>query len=227
MITVLTSITGGKDVLQENQPKGNYVAYMDKPQKSKTWTVKTAPDLFKDDRRNSRAPKILSHLYSETEYSIWIDGNITLLKPPEELVERYLGNHDLAVFSHPKRNCIYGEAIRVAKAELDDSEKIIEQVSRYERNGYAKEKGLCECGFLIRRHTKKVIEFNNYWWSEHCRGCVRDQVSFMYAVDEVGLRINKIDEHWYLDKDGLYAHRSDFIKIVPHTILNPNIQWRR
>jgi len=226
-ITVLTSITGKKDKLQEKQAWGEatWIAYTEG--KSKRWEIETPPDIFKDDRRNSRLPKILSHLYCETEYSIWIDGNITLTKPPEELIERYLKNHDLAVFAHPKRNCIYGEAIRVAKAELDDSERIIEQVQRYEDGGYAKEKGLCECGVLIRRHTKKVIEFNNYWWSEHCRGSVRDQISFMYAVDSVGLRINKIDEHWYLDPSGLFAHRSDFVRIVPHIILNPNIQWRK
>ena len=222
-ITVLTSITGGKDELQEDQSVGNaqWVAYTAAP--SKTWSIKPAPDLFKDERRNSRAPKILSHLYSDTEYSIWIDGNLSLLKPPEEIIERYLGEHDFALFQHPKRDCIYDEAIRVAKANLDDPEKIIEQVTRYEKSGYGKHKGLCECGVLIRRHTKKVKEFNNYWWSEYTRGCVRDQISFMYAVEQVGLRINKIYAPWFLDESGVNANRSDFIKIVPHTLLNPYV----
>lgn len=227
-ITVLTSITGGKDALQDDQTKGNarFVAYTDVKESSQ-WEIKPTYDKFKDARRNSRAPKILSHLFSDTEYSLWIDGNISLLKPPEELIERYLKDHDLAIFAHPKRKCIYGEAIRVAGAELDDAETIIEQVARYEKMGYAKDKGLCECGVIIRRHTQKVIEFNNYWWSEWSRGCVRDQVSFMFAVDAVGLRINAIKEGWYIGEDGTTAHRSDFIKIVPHIIKNPNIQWRK
>lgn len=222
-ITVLTSITGNKDPLQEKQAVGNaqWLAYTNL--ESKTWETRTPPFLFKDDRRNSRAPKILSHLYSDTEYSIWIDGNMSLLKPPEKIIKRYLGDHDLAVFQHPKRDCIYDEAMRCAKANLDEPETIIEQVSRYEKTGYAKHKGLCECGVLIRRHTKKVIEFNNYWWSEYTRGSVRDQISFMYSVERVGLRINKIDAPWFLDESGVNARRSDFIKIVPHTLLNPYV----
>ncbi len=227
-ITVLTSITGSKDSLQDDQSVGSakFVAYTDF-NKSAQWEIRKPFDKFNDPRRNSRAPKILSHLFCESEYSIWIDGNMSLLKPPEELIERYLKDYDLAIFAHPKRNCIYGEAVRVAGAELDDPEVIIEQVTRYEKMGYAKEKGLCECGFIIRRHTPKVIEFNNYWWSEWSRGCVRDQVSFMFAVDAVGLRINKIKEPWYIGTDGTTAHRSDFIKIVPHIIKNKNIQWQK
>ncbi len=226
MISVLTSVTGGKDKLSEQQTKGEaqWIAYMEEPYTS-MWEMKAAYNKCKDPRRNSRAPKLLSHLFCDSEYSIWIDGNMSLLKPPEELVERYLKNHDLAVFKHPKRDCIYEEAIRVAKSELDDAETIIEQVSRYEKSGYAKHKGLYECGFLLRRHTPKVIEFNNFWWSEYSRGCVRDQISFAYSVDAVGLRINGIEAPWYLSTVGTSAYRDDFIQIEPHIIRNPNVTW--
>jgi hypothetical protein len=222
-ITVLTSITGGKDYLTEKQPKGTFVAYLDVPRISKTWEVRKAPQIFLEPRRNSRIPKILSHLFCETEYSIWIDGNVTLLKKPEELVKRYLMDNDIALFKHPKRDCIYDEAIRCATGKLDDPEVIIEQVSRYEREGYAKHKGLYECGVIIRRHTPKVIEFNNYWWAEYCRGSVRDQISCAYCADKVGLRIKVLDAPWYLDENGIDVRRSDFVKQVPHTILNPQL----
>lgn len=219
-VSVLTSIVGGKDYLMEEQAEGNYIAYLDVPYMSETWTTKRAPELFYDPRRDSRVPKLLSHLYTDTEYSIWIDGNMSLLKPPEELIERYLKNHDIALFKHPKRDCIYDEAVRCATAGLDDPEVIIEQVKRYENAGYAKHKGLCECGVLIRRHTPKLIEFNNYWFAEYSRGCVRDQISFMYAVDKTGIRVNVIDSPWYTDGSNV-AYRDDFIKIVPHEIPNP------
>lgn len=223
MVTTITSITGSKDYLIDEQAKGRYVAYLDRPSTSKTWEVRTAPDLFFDPRRNSRVPKMLSHLYADTEYSLWIDGNMSLKKTPQSLVKRLLGDNDLAIFKHPKRDCIYDEATRCAVAGLDDPEVIIEQVSRYERAGYAKHKGLCECGVIIRRHTPKVIEFNNYWFSEYCRGSVRDQISFMYAVDKVGLRIKTIDAPWFLDHTGMNVLRDDFINMVPHTILNPYV----
>lgn len=222
MITVLTSITGGKDYLIEEQAEGTYLAYLDTLYMSDTWATKKAPEVFVDARRNSRLPKLLSHLYSDTEYSIWIDGNMSLLRTPDELVERYLQNHDIAVFKHPKRDCIYDEAIRCATAGLDDPEVIIKQVKRYEDLGYAKHKGLCECGVIIRRHTPKVIEFNNYWFAEYSTGSVRDQIPFMFAADKTGIRINVIDSPWFTH-DGVEAFRDDFIKIVPHTILNPMV----
>lgn len=221
--TILTSITGKKDYLVEDRAYGNHLAYLGDMQYSETWNIRKAPDLFKDPRRNSRLPKLLPHLYCETEYSIWIDGNMSLTKPPEELVERYLSQHDIALFKHPKRDCLYEEALRCAKAGLDDPETIIEHVSRYETEGYSKHKGLYECGFILRRHTPKIIEFNNQWFSEWIRGSVRDQISFAYAADKVGLRINGIDAPWELDSGGINVLRSDFIKMVPHTILNPLI----
>lgn len=225
-ITVLTSITGGKDTPVEKQKKGNaeFVCYTDVPFETKTWNLKPAYKRFIDPRRNSRAPKLLSHQYTGSEYSIWIDGNMSLLKPPEELIARYLQDHDMAVFKHPLRDCIYGEAMKCATAGLDDPEIIIEQVSTYEKAGYGKNKGLCECGFILRRHTSKVKEFNNAWWSEYTRHSVRDQISFMYAVDSVGIRVNMINEPWRLSRNGLKALRSDFIEMSPHIIANPQVK---
>lgn len=224
-ITVYTSITGGKDkpVEAQNKGKARWIAFNDEPLNSAVWERKEAYNRFKDARRNSRAPKILAHQFVDSKFSIWIDGNCSLLRPPEELIQKYLRDNDLAVFKHPKRDCIYGEAIKCAKAGLDDPEVIIEQVSTYEKNGYGKEKGLCECMMLIRRHTRKVEEFNNAWWSEHCRHSVRDQISFMYAVEKVGIRVRVIDIPWGLASDGLSGLRGNFFKIEPHILANPTV----
>ncbi len=222
-ITVLTSITGNKDSLVEEQPKGDYLAYLSNLKLSETWQTKLAPAIYKDDRRNSRLPKMLPHLYCDSEYSIWIDGNETLLKPPTEIIDLLLRDHDIALFKHPVRDCIYDEALRCAKAKLDDPEVIIEQVTRYEKEGYAKHKGLFECGFIVRRHTKKVVEFNNMWHAEYSRGSCRDQISFAYVADKVGLRINAIDAPWYLDESNINVQRGGLIKMVPHLLLNPPV----
>lgn len=223
MISVITSITGNKDFLIDEQVKGGarWLAYLDHPFSSDVWEIREAYQGFKETRRNSRVPKILSHQFSDTEYSLWIDGSMSLRKPPEQLIQRYLKDHDIALFKHPMRDCIYGEALKCATAGLDDPEVIIDQVSTYERAGYGKNKGLCECGFILRRHTPKVIELNNAWFSEYTRHSNRDQISFMYAVDSVGIRVNMIDAPWELSRDGKHALRSDFIKMAPHVISNP------
>lgn len=217
-LTVLTSITGGKDLLLENQVKGDarFVAYLDHSYMSDDWETRYVPDIFIDPRRNSRIPKLLASKFVTTEYSLWIDGNIRLLKDPKELAEKYLKDCDLAVFKHPQRDCIYEEAKVCAVKYLDDPEIIIAQAKAYEDDGYAKNKGLNECGLIFRRHTPKVEAFENEWWAQYTKHSRRDQISFMYAVDKVGLRINSIRD-FFIDKEpGRAIKQSGDFEIVTH-----------
>ena len=173
-------------------------------------------DKFIDPRRNSRASKILAHKYINTEYSIYVDGNITLNVSPETLIDKYLKDHDIAVYKHPNRDCIYDEAITCAKLKLDDPEIIIEQAKAYEDSGYAKHKGLAECGVIIRRHTKEVEQFNEAWWAEYCRYSRRDQISFMFAVDKVGIRVNIIPDYFVGDSSTTAIKQSGDLSIKVH-----------
>lgn len=226
MITVVTSLTGGKDNLIEKQTKGDakWLALVDESVLpiSNTWQIEPAYGLFKSARRNSRVPKILIHQFVDTDYSLWIDANVQLLKPPEELVAKYLDGYDIALFRHPDRDCIYDEAMICATAHLDDPETIIEQVRKYEKDGYAKHRGLCENNFILRRHNKKIEALNNAWWAEYCRHSVRDQLSLMYVADKLGIRINIIDEP-LVSKDGC-LYKGDIIKLNPHLTARPEPQ---
>ncbi len=193
-ITVLTSITAGKDHLRDDQFTGDakFIAYVSANKESNVWEQRPAYKAFHSARRNSRIPKILSHQFCDTEYSIWLDGNIALRLEPRRLVERWLEEYDFAVFKHPERNCIYEEASNCIGYGADDPELIARQVNKYANEGFPKGFGLAEANVIIRRHSNDVIEFNNTWWAEYCVHCVRDQLSFMYAVRKTGLRINWI-----------------------------------
>lgn len=221
-ITVVTSITGVKDTLVEQQAKGSarFIAYLDKANEtiSNDWETREAYDRFYSPRRNSRIHKILIHQYVHTPYSLWIDGNIRLLTTPDILVEKYLKDTDMAVFKHPIRDCLYKEAVVCAERGLDDKKIILEQVKKYSSDGFAEEKGLAECMMILRRHTPKVELFNNFWWSEYCRFSVRDQISFMYAVDKAALRVNIIDEQFVTTTENGKERfiRGNLIEIFPH-----------
>lgn len=217
-LTTLTSITGDKDKLLEEQTKGEaqFVAYLDQSYMSDTWSTKYAPTLFVDPRRNSRVPKLIASKYVTTEYSLWIDGNIRVLKDPLALAEKYLQDHDLAVYKHPNRDCIYEEAKVCAMRGLDDPEIIIAQAKAYEDDGYAKNKGLNECGIIFRRHTAKVEAFENEWFAQYNRHSRRDQISFMYAADKVGLRFNSIQDFFIDTVPGHALKQSGEFEIVVH-----------
>ncbi len=203
-IEVITAITGDKDFLIDDQVKGDakFICYTDNPDlKSDTWEIRPAYDKFKDPRRNSRIHKIMIHKYSDADITIWMDANSKLVAPPEVIIEKYLQGYDLAMFKHGGRNCIYDEAMEVAKLGLDDPELIIEQAKYYEDNGFPKQRGLLSGYFIIRRNNKKTQALNEVWWADYCRFCRRDQISLMPAIDKVGIRYNPIPEKWVQWKD--------------------------
>lgn len=225
-IEVITSIVGAKDALQEKQQKGGatFTAFVDDVSlKTNVWNLKKAYDRFKDPRRNSRIHKILIHKYSEADFTIWIDGNKRLLVTPEEVVERYLQHYDMAIFAHVTRDCLYDEAMVCAKLNLDDPETIIEQAKYYEDHEWAKNKGLCEGGFIIRRNNARTHAFNEAWWADYCRFSRRDQLSLMPALEKSRVNAYFIPETYVDTPYGTTMREGGAVELVPH--LNTEGNW--
>lgn len=198
-ITVYTAISGKFDKLipPTKTKTANYVAFTD--QKSEEWVTKKLYGNFNDKRRNSRIQKIMPHMYLDTEYSIYLDGNIELLVEPQVLIDEFLKEKDIAAFKHPGWNDIYSEGEAIVRLGKDTKENIIEQIKDYSKQGTKQDGGHCECGVLIRRHTKEVEQMNEKWWAEYCRYGVRDQMSFTKAFP-----IEKV--HQIESKQGVHTH---------------------
>lgn len=207
MITAYTVVTGNKDISQEQ----NYPVVI----------FSDAYDKFKDTRRNSRIQKIMPHKYFDSEFTIYMDGNMKLLISPEEVIARYMDGYDMALFAHGSRDCIYDEAMECAKLKLDDPETIIEQAKYYEDHEYAKHKGLLQGGFIVRRNNERTQRFNEAWWADYCRFSRRDQLSLMPAIERSGVVVNQINEHWVDHRDGT-AHIGDIIEMKSHAHLEGN-----
>ncbi len=135
---------------------------------------------------NAKLYKILAHQYIDSDISIWVDGNITLLCSPQQLVDEFLGDADIGVFKHPFRNCIYQEGEELKKImKLKQQHPIInKQIENYKSLGYPDNNGLFENGVIVRRHSRMVEEFNNAWWAEICRWSYRDQLSFPVVLNK-------------------------------------------
>lgn len=180
--------------------------------------------VFTDPRRNSRIHKILIHKYSTADVTIWIDGNMKLLISHEKMVEKYLEDYDMAVFSH-SRDCIYDEAEEVIKLGLDSVELIKEQIAYYQYCQYPTHRGLAQGGIIIRRNNQKTQAFNEAWWADYCRFSRRDQLSLMPAIDKVGLRVNFIPELWF--DYGNRAVIGDAVQIVGHKHFEGNFNEKK
>lgn len=212
MITLYTVITGAKDkYIEQHWPITRFVDAYDK---------------FKDGRRNSRIQKIMPHKYFDSEFTIYIDGNMKLLIPPEEVIKRYMDGYDMALFNHGVRDCIYDEALECAKLKLDDPEVIIEQAKYYEEHEYAKHKGLLQGGFIIRCNNSRTQAFNEAWWADFCRFSRRDQLSLMPAIDKSGVIVNRINEHWVDHYDGT-AHIGDILEMRMHNNFEGNFNEKK
>jgi len=206
MITFYSVITGAKDKpIKQDYP---ITVFTD------------AYNKFKDNRRNSRIQKIMPHKYFDSEFTVYIDANMKLLVSPQELVKKYMTGYDMAVFAHGVRDCIYDEAMTVAKLKLDDPEVIIEQAKYYEDHEFAKHKGLYQGGFMIRRNNERTQRFNEAWWADYCRFSRRDQLSLVPALDKSGVILNVIDGQW-TEINGV-AYIAGIIEMVGHKHLEGN-----
>ena len=193
-ISVVTACTDGRDSLCEDQvvDGAHFIAYVDNVSAHSVWEQRRVHGNFISSRRNSRIHKILIHQYVDSEYSLWIDANIKLLVPAQQLVEEWLNDHDIAILKHRIRDCTYQEAEVCAAQRLDSPTLIHEQVQSYRKQNFAENQGLAEACLILRRHNRAVENFNNAWWSEYCRYSARDQISLMVAAQKSSVLINLV-----------------------------------
>ncbi len=193
-IAVVTGITSARETIRDDQngAGAQFVAFVDRPCHSRVWREETACRHFSSARRNARMHKILVHQFVPAEYSVWLDGNVALRVPAPELVADWLQDCDLATFAHRTRRCTYEEAAACLAQRLDSPELITAQMENYRRHGLEPGAGLPETTVVVRRHTAAVCRFNNHWWSELCRYSLRDQLSFVFAARQTGLRVRLV-----------------------------------
>lgn len=190
-VVVYTAVFGGFDTLKPTEypsvclTEGSIVV-------PAGWEQRIALGL-RGPRWRSRSCKILSHkFFPEAEYTIYVDGSVEMLVPPQEIVERFLRAQDVATFRHPERTCIYEEGKAVIRFRKAEPQMVSEQLQRYRQEGYPANNGLANCCVLVRRHTERIVNLNNLWWSEFCSGAPRDQLSFNYVCWKLGIGYAKI-----------------------------------
>jgi len=194
-IVVYTAITPGYDSLKSApelwRSQAEFVAFLDKPQPSFGWTVRPIYRRFQDPCRNAKIHKILPEKYfPEAQYSLWVDGSVKIISntPIAKFADEFLREHDIAVFKHRHRTCLYQEAARCLKLGLDSASVINGQTAKYYAEGYPQNNGLAECTVILRRHSRQVMKFNEAWYAEIKRWSRRDQLSFNYVAQKLGLK---------------------------------------
>lgn len=161
---------------------------------SEDWEIRKVYRAEEHPRMRAKYFKCMPHQVLDCDISIWIDGSATIKTPyfKEWCLEK-LGDNDIALFEHPERDCIYDEANYCQGMPKYRDLPVLIQVMEYMRMKYPRKNGLWACGLLIRRHNKKVQEFNRLWWRHNKKYTYQDQLSFPVCAREVGLKVNTID----------------------------------
>jgi hypothetical protein len=199
MITVYTVLLNDYDVLRPPavvEPGVEYVCFSDEFYDVPPWRIVPAPRVF-GTAKDSRIPKILSHLFIESEFSIYHDASLRMLVEPSQLVYGDLKDADLALYRHPCRTNVCDEMECCKREGIGYSAEMETQVERYKAFGVD---GLYAGGFQIRRNTYATQRFNEIWWREYHNGCRRDQIALPWAIYESDVSRNVIDADIMGDK---------------------------
>ena len=136
--------------------------------------------------KQNRCLKINAYKYLPSKYnfSIYIDGNIIIVKDINlllyELKKKY-NDSSFYVPIHPDRDCIYEEAKVVLNRRKDRHKYVNPQIKKIKNDGFPEHYGLSENNILIRMHKDPtIINFMKKWWKMIKKGSKRDQLSFIY-----------------------------------------------
>lgn len=210
---VYTAIYGGRDPLRPvpataRRDGVRFLCFTDDPSlKADGWEVIYLPG--PSDHPPWLAAKVIKilgePLPDETTRSIWLDGSIVFSRDPFR-VFHFIPN-DLGLFQHNARDCIYHEARECIRRRKDHAVRIERQMERYRDEGHPPRSGLWMGGFLFRRHTEAVKQFNEAWWEEIQAGSRRDQLSLPYVLKKTGIKFNTLSGRV----------RGKFFRIRPHS----------
>jgi len=200
------------DIIPYNHPKEgvDYVCFTNsKYLKSDFWDVRQM-DVWRDGRWTARKCKTSpQELLPGYDAWLWMDHQIYFKYDVRSLFEHYLGEYDLAVHKHCDRNCLYQETYEggLKRVPLRDSqESLINQVKRYEDDGYPRDIGMYENGILFRRNTDNIIKLNEWWFKEVADWNTEDMQPMMYGLwKQPDIRVNAINKtfvaHYYKNRN--------------------------
>lgn len=143
-------------------------------------------------RRRARYCKMMPHvIFPEADVTVWVDGNIRLLRTPRRAVA-WLTSNNIAAFRHPDRRCIYEEAKACMEFGKGSRKEILAQINAYRKAGYPANRGLISTRCVIRRNCDEINWLNEAWWREIRERSERDQISLPFLLWKMGIDYSHI-----------------------------------
>lgn len=214
----------------------DYICFTDDPElSSDIWEIRIVNPMT-DPAMSNRRIKILAHEYLKDYHrSVYVDGNIQILKPIKPLVENYLSDFDLSVYTHPDRSSLFEEGDACIEHNKAKEKPVRDQMNHYRDAGFPDNDSLSENRILFRNHQRKDIQNLMWsWWREVSERVSRDQLSLMFVLWDQDAEYNLIS-HSVQDSPqfAIHPHCPDgYIRYIwPYWMLvrtepDPNILYR-
>lgn len=190
----MTSVFGGYDWLRPQQEQDidvRWLAIVDRPTEAPApWQV---VECHAHEGQHPRVGSKWHRFFSEgiDDDVVWIDGNMKVTSPAFAREALACRNDGMAVWQHPRRDCIFDEA----QASVDLVPKkyahtpILEQAAAYRAEGHPEHWGLYANGTIAWDwRGSKVRDVAAMWWDEVNRWTYQDQVSLPVVCRRLGVR---------------------------------------
>ncbi len=192
-VTIYTCITGNYDQALPplvHYSNCKYILFTDNPQNFKNtlgWDIQNIPrqaTVYKNLAEINRYLKFHPQEICDTNYSIYVDGNIQLLAGINEWLTFTKNPCGIAIFNHSFRNCLYREGETCIYIKRGNVDGIKKQLVRYEQEGMPRGYGLKEASVIVSDLSNiKSIEILKLWWEEYLKsGSGRDQLALPYVL---------------------------------------------
>ena len=210
---IYTAIIGHYDELKNltyyDHNKYDYVCFTDSLEiinsQNKDWIVFDI-SLIKnilnvDNVKTARYFKTHPHLFFENyEKSIWIDGNIDIIKNIDDHVNLLNDDNYILCYDHPCRNCIYQEIDACNYFKKDTIENLNNVKNFLINENYPKNNELIQSNILVRNHNNnECIFLMEKWWEMIKNYSKRDQLSFNYIFWKYGGKYLTIPSNFVLN----------------------------
>ena len=194
-LVVYTCVTGAYDKLKPltcRVPWADYVCFADGLE-SEGWDVRPVSWTASDPVSLSRYSKLNPHkVLPEYEYSLWIDGNVDILSDSVYETIRHMMDEDVlyGALSHPERDDVYDEALRIVANGRESLANAARTVSFLRGEGFPRHWGLYENNVILRKHNApEVVAFDSLWWKMFSRFSRRDQLTCTYCMWKTDLTV--------------------------------------
>lgn len=161
------------------------------------WEIRKIPDRLKcyNPTFINRYIKFHPREFFNTDYTMYIDGNVRLLVDISDLIQ-VVDNSKIHVgmYDHSVRNCLYREAQVCKYLGKGNKEGIEEQVKAYSQEGMPHSYGLKEATVILANmHDENAGALLDAWWKEFNRwSSNRDQLSLPYVIWKMGMKLDSL-----------------------------------